>query len=48
MWDHQPTASEILEKRLQGGWEPTPSELQDGPVVEGYAACVFEGPTRGR
>jgi hypothetical protein len=42
VWDHQPTADEILEARLAAGWRPTPSQLQDGEHVEGYAACVFE------
>jgi hypothetical protein len=42
VWDHRPPAGEILEKRLAAGWEPTPSELQDGAVVQGYAACVYK------
>ncbi len=35
-------AREILEKRLAAGWRPTPSQLNDGEVVEGYAGCMFE------
>jgi hypothetical protein len=42
VWDHRPTAQEILGKRLAAGWKPTPSHLKDGDVVEGHAACVFE------
>jgi hypothetical protein len=41
VWDHRPLAAEILEKRLTAGWKPTPSQLKEGEVVEGYAACVF-------
>ena len=43
VWDHKPTPDEVLGKRLQAGWKPTPSRLADGDVVEGYAACVFRG-----
>ena len=42
VWDHKPSPQEILDKRLAAGWRPTPSQLKDGEVVEGYAACVFE------
>jgi hypothetical protein len=44
VWDHLPTAREILDQRLEAGWRPTPSLLQDGDVVEGFAACVFASP----
>lgn len=40
MWDHRPTADELLAKRLFLGWAPKPSLLKDGDVVEGHAACV--------
>lgn len=40
VWDHRPDAAEILDMRLQTGWQPTPSLLKDGDVVLGYAACV--------
>jgi hypothetical protein len=42
VWDHEPTADEILQKRVQAGWMPTPSQTVDGEVVEGYAACMFK------
>jgi hypothetical protein len=42
VWDHRPTADEILDKRLARGWRPTPSELRDGPAVQGFAACVYK------
>jgi hypothetical protein len=42
VWDRKPSPHDVLEKRLAMGWEPTPSEHQDGPVVEGYAACVYK------
>jgi hypothetical protein len=40
VWDHRPTADELLAKRLFLGWAPKPSLLKDGDVVEGHAACV--------
>jgi hypothetical protein len=45
VWDHRPDAGELLERRLAAGWTPTPSELQDGPAVEGYAGCMFKART---
>jgi hypothetical protein len=41
VWDHQPNAGEILEKRLGSGWRPTASALQEGDAVLGHADCVF-------
>jgi hypothetical protein len=40
VWDHRPTADELLEARLARGWRPTPSALKDGERVLGYAACA--------
>ncbi|MDI1481606.1 hypothetical protein [Polyangium sp. y55x31] len=40
VWDHKPTAAEMLEARLARGWTPTPTATRDGPVVLGYAACA--------
>ena len=42
VWDHRPTNEELLGKRLERGWRPTPSRLQSGDAVLGYAACVFD------
>jgi hypothetical protein len=39
VWDHRPTASELLDHRLARGWSPTPTATREGPVVLGYAAC---------
>jgi hypothetical protein len=39
VWDHQPTADELLDRRLTNGWEPTPSLLKVGPTILGHAAC---------
>jgi len=36
----RPDARTLLEARLARGWRPTPSALQDGARVLGYAACV--------
>jgi hypothetical protein len=40
VWDHRPTARELLDARLARGWTPTPTATRDGDVVLGYAACV--------
>jgi hypothetical protein len=40
VWDHQPSADELLKGRLARGWRPTASALQDGPAILGHAACV--------
>ncbi|QQS40636.1 MAG: hypothetical protein IPM63_14890 [Acidobacteriota bacterium] len=42
VWDHIPTADELLEARLERGWKPTPSRLKEGDIVEGHAACVVK------
>ena len=42
MWDHRPNAQELLQKRLDAGWSPTPTATRDGDQVLGYAACVFK------
>jgi hypothetical protein len=39
VWDHLPSADELLEARLARGWTPTPTLLTDGPRVLGHAAC---------
>jgi hypothetical protein len=38
LWDHEPTADELLSHRLASGWLPTPTATRDGQVVLGYAA----------
>ena len=40
VWDHYPSADELLDARLKGGWRPTPSPLKDGDAVLGHAACA--------
>jgi hypothetical protein len=40
VWDHRPTADEILEARLNAGWTPRPTLLQAGDRVVGHAACA--------
>lgn len=39
MWDHRPSADELLDERLAAGWQPQPSALQAGDAVLGHAAC---------
>lgn len=40
VWNHRPSARELLDARLARGWEPTPTATRDGPTVLGYAACA--------
>jgi hypothetical protein len=40
VWDHLPTARELLDARLARGWEPTPTATRDGARVLGFAACA--------
>jgi hypothetical protein len=41
VWDHLPSADEILDARLAAGWRPLPSALATGPRVLGHAAKVY-------
>jgi hypothetical protein len=41
IWDHRPSADELLGARLERGWTPTASPLKDGDRVLGHAACVM-------
>ena len=40
VWDHRPTAQELLEARLAAGWRPTPTAVRGGEEVLGYAKCL--------
>jgi mRNA-degrading endonuclease YafQ of YafQ-DinJ toxin-antitoxin module len=37
IWDHHPAPRELLDRRLQRGWRPTPTATVDGDVILGYA-----------
>ncbi len=37
VWDHTPTAQELLQARLARGWQPTSSEFSNGERIVGYA-----------
>ena len=43
VWEHAPTADELLTVRINEGWRPTPSKLQAGDRVIGHAACLITG-----
>jgi hypothetical protein len=43
VWDHAPSAAELLGERVRRGWTPTASRLKAGDRVMGYAACVVTG-----
>jgi len=40
VWDHRPSAEELLRERLAAGYAPHPSPLRNGARVLGHAACV--------
>jgi hypothetical protein len=37
VWDHRPTADELLDARVAAGWTPTPTGTVDGPQILGHA-----------
>jgi hypothetical protein len=43
VWDHRPTADEILDARLAAGWTPTATGTVEGDRILGYAACRVPG-----
>jgi hypothetical protein len=40
IFDHQPSPGELLERRIERGWRPTPTATRDGDIILGYASCV--------
>lgn len=38
IWDHAPSADELLDRRLQSGWTPRPTATHEGDVILGHAA----------
>ena len=40
IWDHRPTADELLDFRFGAGWTPTPTALKIGERVLGHAGCT--------
>ncbi len=40
VWDHLPSAEELLNRRRQSDWSPRPSILKEGDRVVGHAACL--------
>jgi hypothetical protein len=43
VWDRRPDAEALLRARVARGWQPTPTDTRDGPVVMGYA-CRLRAP----
>jgi hypothetical protein len=41
VWDHRPTADELLEARLARGWSPSATALLEGEVILGHASCLL-------
>jgi hypothetical protein len=39
VWDHKPTADELLAARLARGWHPTATATVEGKVILGHASC---------
>jgi len=44
IFDEKPTATTLLELRLQSGWQPQVSALVSGDVILGHAACLIGKP----
>jgi hypothetical protein len=42
VWDHRPTADELLDARVARGWKPTPTAMQHGDEILGHAACLLQ------
>jgi hypothetical protein len=40
VWDHAPTADELLAARTARGWAPTPTATREGEKILGHAACL--------
>jgi hypothetical protein len=40
VWDHDPSADEMLAARVARGWAPTPTGTRNGPRILGHAACL--------
>jgi hypothetical protein len=43
VWQAKPTPDQLLSRRLEDGWRPTLTPLQQGPAVLGHAACLTRG-----
>ena len=41
MWDHQPSADELLDARIAAGWTPTATSTVDGELIMGHACTKF-------
>lgn len=41
IWNHKPSADELLARRLHRGWAPRTSSTTRGHVVMGHAACLL-------
>jgi hypothetical protein len=42
VWDHRPSADELLDARVARGWAPRTSALKDGAKVLGFACKLAE------
>jgi hypothetical protein len=40
VWDHEPSPAELLTRRIEQGWRPTPTATREGHVVLGFAASA--------
>ena len=48
VWDHRPSARELLDARVAAGWTPTPTAVRGGEEILGYArdlACAKPAPS---
>jgi hypothetical protein len=42
VWDHAPTADELLAARVAAGWRPTPTPTREGDVILGHASRLVQ------
>ncbi len=42
IWGRRPSAEELLQARVAGGWRPTATATREGDVILGYAARLVD------
>jgi hypothetical protein len=42
VWQRKPSADELLDWRLQHGWQAEATPLRDGPAILGHAATCCQ------
>ncbi|MBI4815709.1 MAG: hypothetical protein HY791_05615 [Deltaproteobacteria bacterium] len=42
VFEHEPSADDLLEARVARGWVPTATAMRGGDRILGHAACRFD------